>query len=94
MEEVDHETRFDLTYFFAYRQKHRDPDIFNYFFQPEKLTWLFLLKEVKPSVDRKMTKLSSLLIISDNIFAKTRSRMTTTMAFSRQNDVGSHARAT
>ena len=44
-----------------------------FFFSPEKLTWLVLLKEVKPSLDRKMTKLSSLLI-SDNIFAKTRSR--------------------
>ena len=31
------------------------------------------MKEVNPSLDRKMTKLSSLLI-SDNIFAKTRSR--------------------
>ena len=44
-----------------------------FFFSPEKLTWLVLLKEVKPSLDRKMTKLSSFLI-SDNIFAKTRSR--------------------
>ena len=44
-----------------------------FFSSPEKLTWLFLLKEVKPSLDRKMTKLSSFLI-SDNIFAKTRSR--------------------
>ena len=44
-----------------------------FFFSPEKLTWLVLLKEVKASLDRKMTKLSSFLI-SDNIFAKTRSR--------------------
>ena len=44
-----------------------------FFSSPEKLTWLVLLKEVKPSLDRKMTKLSSFLI-SDNIFAKTRSR--------------------
>ena len=72
-------TRFD---FFAYSHKN-----LHCTFSPEELALLFLLKEVKPSFDHKMIK----LLTFDNLFlplpqfAKTRSRMATTIALSRQN---------
>ena len=65
-----------------------------FFFLPENLSMLSLLKEVKPSPDENMIKLQTF----DNLFprvrhydilAKTRSRMTTATSFSRQNDAGS-----
>ena len=38
------------------------------FFQPKKLVWLFILKEVKPSPDSKMIK----LLTFDNLFSPLR----------------------
>ena len=49
------------------------------------------MKEVKPSPDYKMIQL---LKLDKLFFAKTRSRMRTTIAFSRQNDAGSRVRTT
>ena len=77
--------------------KKIDTPSFISLFSPEKLTRLFLLKEVKPSSDPKVIRLQTFdnLIISVtmySIFAKTRSRITTAITFSRQNDVGSRAR--
>ena len=68
---------------------------FNYFhctFSTSKVSTVILLKEVIPSPDRKMIK----LLTFENFFrhkdiAKTRSRMTLTIAFSCQNDAGSRA---
>ena len=57
---------------------------------------LSLLKEVKPCPDGKMIK----FLTFDNLFrhydilAKTRSRTTTAITFSRQNDAGSRANTT
>ena len=48
-------------------------------YSPEKFTWLFFLKEIKPSPDRKMIKLFHLITCFrhyDN-FTQTRGRMTT-----------------
>ena len=63
---------------------------------PEKLALFSILKEVKPCFHHKMIKLPTF----DNVFrhydilAKTRSGMTTALAFFRQNGGGSiHARA-
>ena len=59
-----------------------------YFLSTEKLTQLFLLNEFESSPDQNMTKLVPFhsLFPSLPIFAKARSRMTTAIAFSRQND--------
>ena len=64
----------------------------------EKLVWLILLKVVKPSADRKMRKLPTVLVMiacfrQYGIFAKTRSRLTTVTTFCRQNDTCSRARS-
>ena len=77
--------------------KKIDTPSFISLFSPEKLTRLFSLKEVKPSSDPKVIRLQTFdnLIISVtmySIFAKTRSRITTAITFSRQNDAGSSAR--
>ena len=68
---------------------------FHFFFSLEKIELLPILKEVKPSLNRKVIK----FLTFDNSFppllAKTRSRrsrLTTATKFSRQNDAGSHAR--
>ena len=57
---------------------------------------LKLLKEIKRSPDHKMVKLLTFanLIPAKKQFAQTRSRTTTAIAFSRQNDAGSLAHAT
>ena len=49
-----------------------------------------MLKEVKPPLDRKIIKLLT-FDYDILVFYKTRSRMTMTITFSRQNDVGSRA---
>ena len=59
---------------------------------PQDPPLLWLMKEVEPSPDRKIIK----LIAFDTLFpplAKTRSRMTTAIAFSRQNDTCLRGRA-
>ena len=53
---------------------------------------------VKPSADRKMRKLLTVLVMiacsrQCGIFAKTRSRLTTVTTFGRQNDACSRARS-
>ena len=65
-DENEYETVRDLTKsFFAFfflktaRKLH-----FNFNFSPKTLVRLFILKEVKPSLDRKMIK----LLIFDNLF--------------------------
>ena len=56
-------TRFDVKVFFVYSQK----TLF-YFFLTEKLIRLFLLKEVQPSHDRKMTTRHDLNDLIMNLF--------------------------
>ena len=90
-------TRFNLKFFCATSQ--------NWNSHPRKLhcsrftrkvctVALFLLKEVKPSPKFKMIKVLTFLTCSRHfdVFAKTLSRMTTAITFSRQNDAGSRAR--
>ena len=79
-------TRFNLNVFSRILKNYSPLELHSTFFSPEKLARLFFLKEVKPSPDCKMIKLDNLF------FAKTRSRMRTTIAFFRQNDAGSCAR--
>ena len=64
------------------------------FDSPEKLALLPSMKKVKPPPDRKMTKLQDLITCFRNydILAKTCSRMTTAITFSRQMKLV-HARA-
>ena len=87
--------RFDIQ-FFVYSQKNRYPgkrhcSLFS--FSPAKLTRWFLLKEVKPSPDREIKLLSvdSLGSATTTSCFRLRSRMTSVIAFSRQNDAGSRA---
>ena len=46
-----------LKVFFAYFQKNKTPKSFILLFSPEKLTQLFLMGNVKPSPERRMSKL-------------------------------------
>ena len=89
-------TRFNLNFSRVFRKKKKHPPKASfYFFSQKKLARLFILKEVKLSPNDKMIKLHTF----DNLFppptndirAKTRSRMTTAIMFSRQNDAGSRA---
>ena len=70
------------------------------FFSPEKLALLPLLEDVKPPPNHKMIKLFKHLITCFRHYdilaktCKTSSRMTTAIAFCRQNDAGSRARTT
>lgn len=64
--------------------ENSNPEKFYCTFLLEKLERLFLLKEFEPSPDR----IASHFRLND-ILVKTRSRMTTAVTFSRQNDVGS-----
>ena len=87
--------RFDIQ-LFVYSQKNRYPGKrhCSLFFLPEKLSRRFLLKEVKPSPDRKIIKLItfySLVSATTTSCFRLRSRMTSVIAFSRQNDAGSRA---
>ena len=70
-----------LEVFFAYSQKIDTPESFIViFFYPEKLALLSLVKEVKPSPDRKLIK----LLTFDNLFPPLwHRRMATAIAFSR-----------
>ena len=75
-------TRFDVKVFFVYSQKVS----FYFFFLTEKLTRLFLVKEVQPSHDRKMTTrhdLNDLITCFRyyDVFVQTLSRMTTRGSF-------------
>ena len=75
------------------RARFNSPEILHCtFFALEKIALLSTLKEVKPSLDRKVIK----FLTFDNSFppllAKTRSGLTTATKFSRQNDAGSHTR--
>ena len=66
-----------------------------YLFSLKKLIQLFILKEVKPSPDRKMIiKLLAVITCSRyyDILAKSRCRMTTAITFPRQTTLV-HARA-
>ena len=60
----------------------------NLLFSPKKLAGLFILKDVKPSPDSRMIKRKNCSRHFD-ILTKTRSRMTTAITFSRENDAGS-----
>ena len=83
----------DLTYRFCACSKKKTPQKASiYVFSPKWSVRLFILKDVKPSLDSRMKE----LLTFDNSFsrhydtlAKTRSRMTTSIAFSRKNDAGS-----
>ena len=57
------ETRFNFN-LFVYSQKIHTPESFIVLFSPEKSARFFLLKEVKPSSDRKMVK----LLTFENLF--------------------------
>lgn len=62
------------------------------FFPSKKLARLFLLKESKPSPERKMIKLltfMNLFPLLHAILTKTVNRMTMAIAFSLQNDADS-----
>ena len=88
--------RFDIQ-LFVYSQKNRYHGKLHcsLFFSPEKLTRWFLLKEVKPSPDRKMIKLltfDSLVSATTTSCFRLCSRMTSVIAFSRaQLSLGSRA---
>ena len=86
-------TRFKLNFSRVFRKKKNTPQKLHFtFFSQKKLARLFILKEVKLSPNGKMMKLHTF----DNLFppptndirAKTRSRMTTAIMFCRQNDAG------
>ena len=86
-------TRFNLNFSRVFRKKKTPPKGFILlFFSQKKLARLFILKEVKLSPNGKMMKLHAF----DNLFppptndirAKTRSRMTAAITFFRQNDAG------
>ena len=84
-------TRFYWTFFGRVLKKGTRKASFN-FFSPKKLVRLFLLKEVKPSPDRKMIKLLTFGKIFPPLLHsryKSRCRMTMAIMFSRQNDAGS-----
>ena len=83
-------TRFYWTFFGRVLKKGTRKASFN-FFSPKKLVRLFLLKEVKPSPDRKMINFLHLITCSRHydILAKSRCRMTMVITFFRQKDAGS-----
>ena len=86
-------TRFNLNVFArVLKKRHPGKPHLTFFFSSIKLVRLFILKDVKPSLDSRMKE----LLTFDNSFsrhydtlAKTRSRMTTSIVFSRKNDAGS-----
>ena len=86
-------TRFNLI-FFAYSQKIDTPESFIVLFFITKIAPLSILKEVKPSRNRKMIKLLTFDISFPPSLLKTRSRVTTATTFSRQNDAGSRVSTT
>ena len=76
------ETRFNFN-FFVYSQKIHTPESFIVLFHQKSQHGFFLLKEVKPSPDRKMVKLPTF----ENLFlplrhsSETRRKMTTASTF-------------
>ena len=54
----------DKIFLFSNKTPGRQLEIFNVLFSPERLSQLFLLKEVKPSPDQKIIK----LLTFDNLF--------------------------
>ena len=76
------------------RARFNSPEILHCtFFALEKIALLSTLKEVKPSLDRKVIKVLTFENSFPALLAKTR-RLVTATKFSRQNDAGSHARTT
>ena len=78
-------TRFNLQFLRLFKKKDTAESFILIFFSPQKLVRLFILKEVKPSLDRKMIKFTHLVTCSRHydILAKSRCRMTTAITFSR-----------
>ena len=76
------ETRFNFN-FFVYSPKIDTPESFIVVFSPEKSARLFLLKEVKPSPDRKMVKLLTFENLSLPLrhSSETRRKMATASTF-------------
>ena len=79
-------TRFNLQFLRLFKKKDTAESFILIFFSPQKLVRLFILKEVKPSLDRKMIKFTHLVTCSRHydILAKSRRRMTTAITFSRK----------
>ena len=75
------------------RARFNSAESFILLFWLEKIARLSILKEVKPSLDRKVIKLLKIENSFPALLAKTR-RLATATKFSRQNDAGSHARTT
>ena len=82
--------RFNLKFFRVFSENRYPGKLHHALESPEKLALLSLLKEVKPSPDHNLIK----LVTFNNLFpplrllANTRTRMTTAITFSRQNDAG------
>ena len=84
---------------FDFELKKKTPQkVLFYFFSPEDLALLTLLRKVKPFLNHKMIKLLTFgnlfPPLHSDILAKTCSRVTTAITFSRQNDAGSRKRTT
>ena len=86
-------TRYNLKFFCACSLESLS---FYFFFSTKKLIWLFILKEVQPSLDSKKFLQVHLITCSRHydILVKTGSRMTMATTFSHQNDAGSRACST
>ena len=85
-------TRCNLKFFFTRVLNKRHPEKLHFtVFSPKRLVQLFILMEVEPSSDSKRIELPHLITCSRHydILAKTRSRMTSAITFSRKNDAGS-----
>ena len=82
--------KFDLNFFRVFSENRYPENLHRTLESPENLTLLSSLKEVKPSPDHNLIK----LVTFNNSFpplrllANTRTRMTTAITFSRQNDAG------
>ena len=83
--------RYNLKFWRVFLKKRHPGKLHFTFFSPKKLARLFMLKEVKPSPDSKIENFLHLITCCRyyDILAKTRSRTTTAITFSRQNDAGS-----
>ena len=85
--------KFDLKFFRVFSENRYPGKLHRTLESPEKLALLSLLKEVKPSPDHNLIKLDHLITRFHHcdILANTRTRMTTAITFSCQNDAGSRA---
>ena len=88
---LDSRTRFNSKLFRVFSKSQHPGKLHCGFFSPEKLARSSLLKEGKPSPERKLMKTG---LHNYDIFVKTCSRMTTAVMFSRQNDADSGVRKT